>query len=144
VSDDETARVRLIDLPVFADSRGALAVAESGGAVPFPIRRLFHLFDLAPDAERGHHAHRAQQQCLIMLGGRCTVIADDGRERRAFTLDTPRRALIVAPMIWLELADFSPGAVCAILASGVYDEADYIRDHREFLRLTARSPGMSS
>ena len=31
--------------------------------------------------------------------------------------------------------DFSPDAVLMVLASEVYDEADYIRDYDEFLRM---------
>ena len=40
-------------------------------------------------------------------------------------------------MLWRELENFSSGAVCLVLASIVYDEADYIRDFAEFQRLIA-------
>ena len=36
-------------------------------------------------------------------------------------------------MIWRELLNFSSGAVCLVLASLQYDEADYIRDYQHFL-----------
>jgi hypothetical protein len=39
-------------------------------------------------------------------------------------------------MLWLELEDFSADAVCMVLTSDLYSEADYIRDRGEFLRLT--------
>ena len=35
--------------------------------------------------------------------------------------------------------DFSPDAVLMVLASELYDEADYIRDYDEFLRYVAES-----
>jgi hypothetical protein len=35
--------------------------------------------------------------------------------------------------IWRELENFSSGAVCLVLASDIFDEADYIRDYNEFL-----------
>ena len=41
-------------------------------------------------------------------------------------------------MIWREMDNFSSGAVCLVLASNHYDEADYYRDYEEFL--AARFP----
>jgi hypothetical protein len=31
-----------------------------------------------------------------------------------------------------ELENFSSGAVCLVLSSAVFDEADYIRDYKDF------------
>ena len=36
--------------------------------------------------------------------------------------------------VWREMKDFSKGSVMLVLASEHYNEADYIRDHNEFLR----------
>ncbi len=36
-------------------------------------------------------------------------------------------------MTWREMDNFSSGSVCMVLASDYYDEADYFRDHAEFL-----------
>jgi hypothetical protein len=41
------------------------------------------------------------------------------------------------PMIWHELDNFSSGAICLVLASRTYNEADYIRDHGRFLEAVA-------
>lgn len=127
--------VQLIDLPVFTDGRGSLGVVEEGAAAPFPIRRLFYLFDIEAGAKRGHHAHREQHQLLIMMTGRCRALADDGFHRCEFNLTSARQALYAPPMNWLELTDFSPGAVCAVLTSDRFDEGDYVRDYAEFRRL---------
>jgi hypothetical protein len=35
-------------------------------------------------------------------------------------------------MIWREIDNFSGGSVCLVLASTVYDEADYMRDYDAF------------
>ena len=35
-------------------------------------------------------------------------------------------------MIWRELENFSSGAVCTVVASDYYDEADYYRDYDKF------------
>jgi hypothetical protein len=35
-------------------------------------------------------------------------------------------------MTWGEIHNFSPGAVCLVLASDFYDESDYYRDYAAF------------
>jgi hypothetical protein len=40
--------------------------------------------------------------------------------------------LLINQGIWRELNNFSSGSVCLVIASDVYDEADYIRDFDEF------------
>ena len=37
-------------------------------------------------------------------------------------------------MIWRELDNFSSASVCLVLASNLYDEADYYRNYEEFLQ----------
>ena len=66
------------------------------------------------------------------------MLLDDGAERETVTLDDPSRGLILPPMVWHEMADFSPDSVLLVLADAPYDEGDYIRDYDDFLRL-ARS-----
>ena len=126
---------RLIDLPHIGDERGWLLVAEEQAQVPFDIHRLFVLHSLPEGANRGHHAHREQHQFLILLSGGCEVIVDNGAVRHSVALKTCSKALYAPPMLWLELHNFQPGSICAVLVSGRYDEADYIRDRAEYLKL---------
>lgn len=128
---------RLVDLPEIGDETGYVLIAQAEAQVPFDIRRLFVLHRLPEGGTRGHHAHRAQHQLLIMLAGRCEAVVDDGVTRTAVTLDDPARALYLPPMLWLELGAFSAGAICAVLTSGDYDPADYVRDRAEFEALAA-------
>ena len=60
---------RLIELPERADPRGALTFGQQGDHIPFPVKRFFALYGVAPGATRGGHAHRAQHQLLVMLAG---------------------------------------------------------------------------
>lgn len=126
---------REIEFPVIPNPAGNIAVIEGPDGAPFPIRRVYYLYAVPDGARRGGHAHRRLEQVLIAVAGRLDVILDDGRERRSFPLDAPNRGLYVPQMIWRELVDFSSGAVCLVLASDRYDEADYIRDYEEFTRL---------
>lgn len=124
---------RLLELPKIADPRGNLTFIEGGRHVPFDVRRVFYLYDVPTGSDRGAHAHRALHQFLICLSGSFDVALDDGREKRTVHLNRPWKGLHVPPMIWASEINFDPGSVCLVLASDIYDEADYIRDYDAFL-----------
>jgi len=124
---------RVIELPRITDPRGNLTFVEGGRHAPFDIRRVYYLYDVPGGAERGGHGHRRLQQILIAMSGSFDVLLDDGRERRRFQLNRSYYGLYIAPMIWRELDNFSSGSVCLVLASDVYDEADYFRDYQQYM-----------
>lgn len=123
---------RLVSLPTFRDSRGALSVIE-GENLPFPIRRFYYVYSIPAGQRRGGHAHLREEELILPLAGAFSLTVDDGRDRRTHRLDDPSRGLLVPAMIWHELHDFSAGAVCAVLASHRYDAADYLSTYEEFL-----------
>ena len=128
---------KLIDLPLRGDQRGNLVFAQQGDHIPFAVQRIFYIYDVPQGAVRAGHAHRAQHQCLIMLSGSCRVAIEDGIDRSSVVLNSPRIALYAPPLVWLDIDEFSAGAMCLVLTSGLYDEADYVRERAEFVRLTA-------
>ena len=124
----------LVDLPRIADPRGNLTFIEGGRHVPFDIQRAYYLYDVPGGAERGGHAHLALQQLIVALSGSFDVELCDGQRRETVRLNLPSVGLYVCPMIWREIVNFSSGSVCLVLASAVYDESDYIRDHDAYRR----------
>ena len=116
----------MITFPTITDERGKLTVIER---LPFAIRRVYYLHGCTPDAQRGGHAHRKLRRILVAIAGGFSVSLDGGPK---FSLRDPGVGLPVLPMQWLELADFSPGAICLVLASAEYEAADYIRDRIEW------------
>jgi len=131
-------RVRLIDFPIVHEPRGNLSFIEGGRHVPFDIKRVYYLYDVPGGAMRGGHAHRTINQVIIALSGSFDVVLDDGHETRKVSLNRSYFGLFLPNMIWRELENFSSGAVCMVLASAYYDEAEYIRDYEEFKLLTRR------
>ena len=125
-------------LPRVADLRGPLSFGEAGREIPFEIKRYFVVFAVDTEHVRGEHAHRTLHQFLVCVHGRCSVVADDGRHRQEFLLDSPHLGLYIPPMTWAVQYKFSPDGVLMALASDVYDPADYIRDYAEFLALKMR------
>lgn len=124
---------KIIDLPKISDPRGNLTFIESERHVPFDIKRVYYLYDVPGGAERGGHAHLGLSQLIIALSGSFDILLDDGYEKKTFHLNRSYKGLYLCPMIWRELDNFSSGAVCMVLASNLYDEADYFRDYQNFI-----------
>jgi hypothetical protein len=127
-------RCKLIDLPKISDSRGNLTFIEGHRHVPFDIKRIFYVYDVPADAERGGHAHKETQQLLIVMSGSCDVTLDDGYTKERLCLNRPDYGLYIGPLIWDQLGNFSSGCICMVAASGFYDEADYYRNYNAFLQ----------
>jgi len=123
----------LIDLPLIHDPRGDLTFIEGGKHVPFQIARVYYLYNVPVDAERGGHAHRALEQVIFALSGSFRVKLDDGTHKAEYWLRDPRRGLYLKNLVWREMDSFSQGAVCMVLASKPYDEQDYIRSYDQFI-----------
>ncbi|MEJ7813449.1 MAG: FdtA/QdtA family cupin domain-containing protein [Gemmatimonadaceae bacterium] len=136
--EPRTLRVRSVTparLPVIPDARGSLSFAETGTHLPFTPQRYFLIYGVREDAVRGEHAHRALHQYMVCVHGACTLALDDGAARDEIVLDSPGLGLHIPPMLWTTLRPHSPEATILVLASDVFEEADYIRDYDEFLRL---------
>ncbi len=127
---------RIITLARNAHENGSLSVVENNGDFPFTIKRVYYLYDIPGDAERGGHAHRDNRSLIIAVSGCFEVTLDDGHEKRNFTLNRPYNALYVPAGLWREIRDFSSGSVCLVLTSENYSEEDYVRDYDHFLSLT--------
>lgn len=120
-----------IEIPCLKDPRGSLAVIEDT-VLPFPIKRVYYLYDVPSDAYRGGHAHKSLVQCLVALSGSFEVLIDDGHQQQKIMLNKPHIGLLIPTGIWRELGNFSSGAVCLVLASEMFDETDYIRAYDSF------------
>lgn len=122
---------KLIKIPKIEDVRGNLSVIEKE-VVPFELKRVYYLYDVPAGAERGGHAHIKQQEFLIALSGSFDVILNNSVNDKVYTLNKPFEGLLIKNGIWRELKNFSSGAVCLVIASDIFQEADYIRDFEEF------------
>jgi dTDP-4-dehydrorhamnose 3,5-epimerase-like enzyme len=124
--------IQLINFPVVEDVRGNLAFIQND-VLPFEFKRIYYLFDVPSNAFRGGHSHINQHEILIALSGSFEVVLDDGTEKMTFLLNKPNIGLPITTGIWRELQNFSSGAVCLVVASDVFEEADYVRDYEDFL-----------
>lgn len=119
--------------PPHGDERGQLVALEEKKDIPFEIKRVYYIYDTLEGVRRGFHAHRNLEQILVCVHGSCKILLDNGTEKETVLLDKPYEGLYISNNIWREMYDFSPDAVLLVLASSLYDEADYIRDYDQFL-----------
>jgi dTDP-4-dehydrorhamnose 3,5-epimerase-like enzyme len=129
-----------MDVPRVSDPRGNLSFVEGERHIPFAIRRIYYIYGLPRTAARGGHAHRALEQVILCLSGSMVVDVDEGYGiRYTVRLNRPDRGLYIPPMIWTTQTHFSPHTLYMVIASQIYDEADYIRNYDEFTHLLASS-----
>ncbi len=121
------------DFEEHGDERGILISLEENRNIPFEIRRCYFMYNTLPGVRRGFHAHKTLRQVLVCVRGRCSILLDDGTEKRVVELDRPNKGLYITANTWREMFDFSDDAVLMVLADQLYDEGDYIRNYGAFL-----------
>ncbi len=131
---------KIINLPKIHDPRGNLSFVENGRPVPFVIKRVYWIYDVPGGEVRGGHAYQELQEFFIALSGSFDVVLFDGQNSKTVTLNRSYFGLLVPSMIWRRLENFSTNAVCLILASTLYSEADYLRDFNMFQRTKTKGP----
>ncbi|MGS0742071.1 sugar 3,4-ketoisomerase [Glaciimonas sp. GG7] len=123
---------KIIDFPKYGDPRGNLSVIEGGIHIPFEIKRVYYLYDVPGGSSRAGHGHKELEQVIVAMSGSFDVIIDDGYERKKIHLNRSYHGLYIPKMMWREVENFSSGAVCLVLASTIYDQADYYHNYSEF------------
>ena len=127
--------VKKYTFPPHGDDRGQLIAIEENKDIPFKVKRVYYIYDTLEGVRRGFHAHRNLEQILICVKGSCKIHLDDGYSTAEVLLDKPSEGLYISNATWREMYDFTPDAVLLVLASELYDEADYIRNYDKFIEL---------
>lgn len=123
----------LIYFKKIQNEAGNITPLQSDIDLPFPIARIFYLYDIPGGEERGAHAHKKCHQLLIAASGSFDILLDDGKNKKIVTLNRPYMGLHIPPGIWAAEMGFSSGAICLVITSHKYDGDDYIRDYNEFI-----------
>ena len=120
----------------FKDDQGSLVVLETQKQVPFEMKRLYYILGVPQDQRRGFHAHKQLIEMAFVVKGSCKILMDDGTRKQDVALDSSTEGLLIEPMVWHEMYDFSDDCVLVVLASELYNEDDYIRDYKQFKNMT--------
>ena len=129
-----------IDLPKIEDDRGNLSFISELDQVPFEIERVFWLYDVPGGGERGGHAYRTHSEFIVALSGSfdVTAVTADG-STEVHSLNRSYRGLLISPLTFRKLSNFSTNSLALVVSSGVYDPAEYIWDPRELAGLVLPS-----
>ena len=131
---------RLIEFADLGDERGKLVVIEGEGMdIPFDIKRVFYIYGSDSTVVRGQHANRETEFLLVNVSGNSKVRVDNGEESAVIELNRPRMGLYLSSMLWKDMYDFSDDSVLLVLASGHYNEEEYIRDYDVYLQVLRES-----
>lgn len=125
--------INTIEFKKLGDDRGSLISLEQHRNIPFEVKRIYYIFGTKEGVSRGFHAHKELRQLAVCVRGSCRFIMDDGKNKEELVLDCPHKGLLIEPMQWHEMHDFSEDCIIIVLASDYYDETDYIRDYNLFL-----------
>lgn len=124
----------VIEFPRVKERCGNITPIHGLQDVPFPIKRVFYLYDIPGGEDRGAHAHKECHQVLIAASGSFEIEMNDGTNKRTVLLNRPYFGLHIPPGIWAAERGFSSGAICLVITSHPYDEKDYLRSYSEYLQ----------
>lgn len=129
-------KIQVVNLPKITDPRGNLTFIQKGQGLPFVPKRVFWTFNVPSGSVRGGHAYRAQWELIVAINGAFDVVLKDpdGLETR-FRLDRGNKGLLLPPMTWRWMEEFSTNGMGLHLSNEEFDASDYIRDFREFQNL---------
>lgn len=113
---------KLIKLPEHVNSTGKISVIEK--KLPFEIKRVYWIYDITDN--RGGHAHKKNQQALIVIKGSCQVLIRNKSFEEIFTLNSCNQMLLLEPEDWHLIKNISKETIILVLASKEYDKKDYI------------------
>jgi dTDP-4-dehydrorhamnose 3,5-epimerase-like enzyme len=121
----------IIDLKTNSDPRGALTSVEELFDIPIDIKRIFYMHHVTED--RGGHAHKDTDQVVIPISGSFKIKLFDGKENKIFQMDDCTKALYIPRLTFTDLYDFSPDAVCLVLANTHYDMSKSLRSMEAYM-----------
>lgn len=104
--------------------------------VPFPIERLFYIYDIPYGVKRGGHAHKSCHEMLTALKGGFEVDMDDGEKRRVVELDKLSEGLLLPAGVWATQSAYKRNTLCLVFASERYDKTGYIDNYDDFIKYT--------
>lgn len=118
------------------DRDGCLCIISGQLDIPFEIKRVYYINSLdITSSIRGKHAHHKLRQVIFCISGSFTLMLDDGEKQQEIRMWQDNIGVILDPMLWHTMYNFSIGCVIMVIASDYYDEKDYIRNYDEFIKL---------
>ena len=107
-----------------AEEDGTLFVMERNREVPFDIQRIFLVTNVKKGKTRGDHATKKTRLILFPVSGSCKVVVDDGETKEAFEMNDPSEGLLIEPMVWRSMQEFTPDCTMMAVCDRPFDPGD--------------------
>tara|TARA_R110000824_G_scaffold389607_1_gene585774 strand:- start:9 stop:434 length:426 start_codon:yes stop_codon:yes gene_type:complete len=127
--------VKFFNTKTMIEPDGNLVPIEGGTDIPFNIERIFYVYGVRDQNDRGKHSHYETEQVLICVSGKIEVLVDDTKNKKRFLLESPQQALYIPNMIWDEQSYLTEESVLLSICNTKYSEDDYIHDYTHFKEL---------
>jgi len=118
------------------DDRGFLTSIEQNHDIPIKIKRIFYMHHVTQN--RGGHAHIDTDQVIIPISGSFKVKVFDGEKEDLYLLNDRTKGIYTPRLTFCDLYDFSPDAVCLVLANTHYNMKMSLRTKEEFINYIKR------
>jgi len=127
-------KIKYIEVSKISDNRWSLSFFEANNEIPFDIKRVYYIYDLKKDwSIRWKHSHIKTNQVLFCINWSMDIIFDNWQEKKIIRLDKPNKGVFIPNMTWHYMENFTNNCILLIVASDIYNEADYIRNYKEFI-----------
>ena len=116
-----------------SDEPTGLSFFEGYHDIPFPINRLYMIYENAQNKQNGFHAQKQSWHLFFCPFGSIRIIVDDGKTKREVLLDSPSKGLLLHPGIWRDIVWNTAGSVLCVAASGHYDPDKLRTNYADYL-----------
>ena len=125
----------IIKISTFKSSQGNLSIIDKKNNIPFEVKRIFYIYDIPQNTQRGGHAHKSLKQFIWVINGQLEIITFSKNDMKIkFILDSPNMGLYIPELTWSYQLTRSFNTIYCVAASDYYDENEYIRDWEDFIK----------
>jgi len=126
----------LVNINKVVEEDGILYVMEGGKEIPFEIKRIFFVSNVTSGKSRGNHATLKTRLILFPISGKCNVVVDNGFEKVRIAMEKKEQGILIDPMIWRSMEDFSDDCVMMAVCDRHYSPGcETIDDYEEYIRI---------
>ena len=123
----------IIKISTFKSSEGNLSIIDKRNNIPFEVKRIFYLYNIPQNTQRGGHAHKSLKQFIWVINGQLEIITFSKNDpQKKFVLDCPDIGLYIPELTWSYQITRSYNTIYCVAASDYYDENEYIRELENF------------
>ena len=127
----------IINIRTITSSEGNLSILDKENKIPFEIKRIFYVYNIPKNTQRGGHAHKKLKQFIWPINGELEIITFTQKcFKQKFSLNSPNKGLFIPELTWSYQLTKSNNTIYCVAASDYYDENEYIRNWENFMQKT--------